>query len=849
MRPGERLGPYELLSPAGSGGMGEVWKARDTRLNRIVAIKFSAERFTDRFAHEARAIAALNHPHICTLYDVGPDYLVMEFVEGKPLHGPLAVKVALDLAAQMADALHCAHSHGVVHRDLKPANVLVTKSGVKLLDFGLAKLVEPAPVGDLTASMGDRLTGDHAILGTLQYMSPEQLEGKPADGRSDLFALGLVLYEMLSGAPAFQAKTQASLIAAILKEDPPPLRSLEPVTPAELDHVVRRCLAKDPDARWQSAADLRDELRWIAERRTEAGTDPGIPRRAGVRRLLLTGLAAIAIALAFVAGRLLGPGTPRQWTGERLGGPEMALGPRISPDGHTLAFQAMLGGTTQVAVMKPESGNWQVLTHRTDAGWVNELSWSGDGNRIYYDRFTEVPRGIYSVPALGGDEHLVLEDAFAPEALPDGTLVVVKINEKRGFQIFRFWPDSGRLRPLPLQLDSSWGLSSVVNSTLLRTSRDGKDAYALGRPLAQRDEPLHLYGIDLGSGTIRRLQTGLPRDDAVYALAPGSDDRTVIASVQSSGMVRVVAIPRAGHAAARTLFTVTHLSPYIDSGPGDVVYTDDWAVTGTVVRLPRGGGHAEKIGFLPGGYASTTLLGNRLIFIEKPGDRSRLMSVEPGKDPEPLMNTAEDLFPPLTAVGSDQVAVLIGQESGLSIGVVSAANGRIVRRIPFNKGVISSMAASPDGSAIYCATSGEVWAIPRQGEPRRICSGDDVAAEPDGRSLVVKVIETPKARLFRVPLDGAAPFEIPVTGPLHPGWPHLLSASVGSDGRMVLPVSPPDSWFCSPGVIDLRTGQITRLPSDRFGDYFFLAWRPDGQIMAGLHEYRFSLWRLRPDRE
>jgi eukaryotic-like serine/threonine-protein kinase len=849
MRPGERLGPYELLSPAGSGGMGEVWKARDTRLNRIVAIKFSVDRFTDRFTHEARAIAALNHPHICTLYDVGPDYLVMEFVEGKPLHGPLATKVALDLAAQIADALHCAHSHGVVHRDLKPANVLVTKSGVKLLDFGLAKLVEPAPIGDMTASMGDRLTGDHAILGTLQYMSPEQLEGKPADGRSDLFALGLVLYEMLSGAPAFQAKTQASLIAAILKEDPPPLRSLEPVTPPELDHLVRRCLAKDPDARWQSAADLRDELRWIAERPAAAAPARIAKRRQFFGRWLLIGLAATVIAAAGVgAGRLLWPATTRQWTGERLGGPEMALGPRISPDGHTLAFQAMLGGTTQVAVMKPGSGNWQVLTHHTDAGWVNEISWSADGNGIYYDRFTEVPRGVYTVPALGGDERLVLEDAFAPQALPDGSLIVVKINESRRFQVYRFWPDSGRLQALPLELDASWGISSVVDSTPLRASRDGKEAFALGRPASQPREELHLYAVDVDSGALRRISTGLPRDNVIMALAPGADDRTVLANIQSSALMRTVAFPRVGRAPARTLFTITHLASYLDSGPGEVIYMDNWGVSGVLLRLPRAGGHAEKLGIFPGdSYAATTLVGDRMIFLAQTGDRLRLMSLEAGKDYEPLLGTNEILSPPLTSAGPGQVALPIGPESGRSIAVLSAMNGRIVRRIPFDKGAISSLSASPDGDTIYCAASGEIWAIPRAGQPKRICSGDEVAAEPDGRGLVVKVIETPRARLFRVPLNGGNPHEIPLIGPLHPAWQHLVSGSIDSGGQMVLPLFSPDSWFCSPGILNLNTGKITRLPTDRFGDYFFLAQAPGGQIMAGLHEYRFFMWRFRPD--
>src|SRR5262249_17157884 len=195
-------GPYEILTPAGAGGMGEVYRARDTRLDRTVAVKISAVEFSERFEREARAVAALNHPHICTLHDVGPNYLVMEYVEGAPLKGPLPVDQALRLAAQIADALDAAHRKAIVHRDLKPSNVLVTKSGVKLLDFGLAKSQLKA-VSDETLTKA--LTGEGTIVGTLQYMSPEQLQGKEADSRSDIFAFGLVLYEMLTGTPAFQA--------------------------------------------------------------------------------------------------------------------------------------------------------------------------------------------------------------------------------------------------------------------------------------------------------------------------------------------------------------------------------------------------------------------------------------------------------------------------------------------------------------------------------------------------------------------------------------------------------------------------------------------------------------------
>src|SRR5690349_6264729 len=232
LAPGTRLGPYEITAPIGAGGMGEVWKARDTRLDRVVAVKFSKTEFSERFEREARAVAALNHPNICQLYDVGPNYLVMEHIEGAPLKGPLPLDQALKYAAQICDALAAAHKKDITHRDLKTANILVTKAGVKLLDFGLAKLGPAVKADEGTMTMA--ITGKGEILGTLLYMSPEQLQGKDADARSDIFTFGLVLYEMLTGKRAFDGSSPASVIAAILERPAP---SVAGVAPAALDRV------------------------------------------------------------------------------------------------------------------------------------------------------------------------------------------------------------------------------------------------------------------------------------------------------------------------------------------------------------------------------------------------------------------------------------------------------------------------------------------------------------------------------------------------------------------------------------------------------------------------------------
>ena len=322
LSPGTRLGPYEIVGALGAGGMGEVFKARDTRLGRTVAIKVLPPGLaTDpdrrrRFEHEARAVAALDHPHICALYDVGSqdtvEFLVMAYLDGETLaarlrRGPLPLAQALELGAQIADGLAAAHRQHIVHRDLKPGNIMLVKVGAalhaKLLDFGLAKLREPAePVVALSSiATQEPMTTRGAVMGTVPYMAPEQLEGKETDARTDIFALGCVLYEMLTGRRAFIGNSEASVVAAILTSDPLSVSILQPVTPPALDRLVRRCLAKDPEARYQSAADVAEELRGISQDvvapSSARAATPGRRRRGRVWALV-----GVAVLLAALAG-------------------------------------------------------------------------------------------------------------------------------------------------------------------------------------------------------------------------------------------------------------------------------------------------------------------------------------------------------------------------------------------------------------------------------------------------------------------------------------------------------------------------------------------------------------------
>ncbi len=311
---GTRLGPYEILAPIGSGGMGEVWKARDSRLDRSVAIKVlpaelaENEQLKLRFEREARTISQLNHPNICTLHDVGDGYIVMELLEGESLadrlgKGPLPIEQVFRYGIEIAEALDRAHRAGVVHRDLKPGNIMITKSGAKLLDFGLAKSIVAERNPD-AVTVHKPLTQEGTIVGTFQYMAPEQFAGVEADARSDIFALGAVLYEMATGRRAFEGKTRTSLIAAIIGSEPAAMRSLLPVAPPALEHVVAQCLQKEPDDRWQSARDIAEELRWISG----AGSQAGIPIDTAIKRKhrgsLMLGAAAL-LAVSTIAMSIL----------------------------------------------------------------------------------------------------------------------------------------------------------------------------------------------------------------------------------------------------------------------------------------------------------------------------------------------------------------------------------------------------------------------------------------------------------------------------------------------------------------------------------------------------------------
>jgi Tol biopolymer transport system component len=426
--PGSRLGPYEIVSRIAAGGMGEVFKARDTRLDRSVAIKvLPAELaqnagFRLRFEREARTISQLNHPNICTLYDVGDGYLVMELLDGESLadrlgRGPLPLKDVMRYGIEIAAALDRAHRAGVVHRDLKPGNVMLTPTGAKLLDFGLAK---SSPVVELSAESTTQqkpLTQEGTILGTFQYMAPEQLEGVEVDSRTDIFALGAVLYEMATGVRAFEGKTKASLIAAIIERDPPPIAVLQPLAPPALDHVISRCLAKDRDDRWQSTRDIAEELRWIRDSGSQAGLPAPIAARKKWRERMAWAAAAL-LAITLGGGGALYVRAVRRGSrplvtdlaaprGMRFNAVGDTAGPAvISPDGKYVIYSVFEGGTSHLALRSLATGKVKAVGGTEGAIFP---FWSPDSRNIAFENGSRLMRvdlaggaPIPICPAAGG---------------------------------------------------------------------------------------------------------------------------------------------------------------------------------------------------------------------------------------------------------------------------------------------------------------------------------------------------------------------------------------------------------------------------------------------------------------
>jgi serine/threonine protein kinase len=620
LAPATRLGPYEILALLGAGGMGEVYKARDTRLDRIVAVKISNQQFSERFEREAHAVASLNHSHVCTLHDIGPNYLVMEYVEGIALRGPLPVLQALNYAVQICDALDAAHKKGIVHRDLKPANILVTKSGIKLLDFGLAKIAQTKialtkssaskagqsvdPSVDATLTMA--LTGKNEIVGTLFYVSPEQSQaqgtGAEVDARSDIFSFGLVLYEMLTGKRAFDGGSPATVIAAIMERPAP---SVADVAPPALDRVLRRCLEKDPENRWQSARDLKAELEWIAQAPSEGSTAPAPSARPTWPPWVAAGvLALVAVTSSWIAYRSTRPADLKPIVRldvdlghdvylNALGGSDIILSsdgtriaylsrnhlftrkldqpgatelpvtagatsPFFSPDGQWIGFFA--GG--KLRKISVDGGGEVVLCNASSS--YTGADWGEDGNIVASLR---ISGGLSRVPSTGGTPtpvtELVGEERTHrwPQILPGGKAIlftvenftvgfddanveVVSLSDHRR-QTLQRGGTYGRYLPAP---GGKGYLTYVNRGTLFAVPFDPKKLETSGSPMPVLRQVS--YSAMFGSAKVSSSRTGT----LVYRSRELDASRVVIQWLDSQGKSQAL-LDKPG------LFVNPHFSP------------------------------------------------------------------------------------------------------------------------------------------------------------------------------------------------------------------------------------------------------------------------------------------------
>jgi serine/threonine protein kinase len=701
LNPGSRLGPYEIISRLGAGGMGEVWRARDTRLDRSVAIKVLPAELAHnaqlriRFEREAKTISQLNHPNICTLYDVGDDYLVMELLEGESLaerlaKGPLPLADVLRYGAQIADALDRAHRHGVVHRDVKPGNVMLSRSSAKLLDFGLAKSGAFEVNPDAPTQQAAPITEQGTILGTFQYMAPEQLEGIEADPRTDIFALGAVLYEMATGRRAFDGKTKTSLIAAIVGGEPKPLGEVLPLTPPALEHVITKCLRKDPEDRWQSAHDIAEELRWIGEQLAK-------PEAAAKQRStkLPWAIAIAALIAAFVTALI-------------------ALRPRTATTTNSSAFIVLPNGGTfsSVASLSPD-GRSIAFTARN----------STEPPRLFVRRLDEIDaKPIANV-----------ESAYRPSWSPDGRSLVYFGNQ----QLHTVDVAGGSPRticPTSYGVGAAWG----DDNTIVFTPAFGD---ALWRVSAAGGKPQPLTKLDKGRGETAHLwPVHIPKTNHYLFL-----NHTV--SRQPAHVTVVSTDGGAPKALVEATSLIGYSEPYLVFERGGIIYSQELDTAKMAMRgMPAA--IVDNVTRDPSWITSGgSVSGDVLLYAHHPPRRVVYRWSTPGTG---------SLFETTDAGGaafSPDERLMLYDKTDPATGIkdlwVFDVRRSLHNRLT-NGGNVSGAAWSPDGKQIAYSSDADglfdILVIPADGSspPRKLWSGfsadKNLAAwSPDGTQLLVNV--------------------------------------------------------------------------------------------------------------
>jgi Tol biopolymer transport system component/tRNA A-37 threonylcarbamoyl transferase component Bud32 len=748
---GSRLGPYEILGVQGRGGMGVVYKARDTRLGRVVVIKIYRDPVLGRFEREARAISALNHPHICTLYDVGPDYMVMEFIEGPTLaewlrKGRLPVEQVLRYGAQVADALMTAHAQGIIHRDLKPGNIMVTANGVKVLDFGLAKYAPDAAPGSFDTS----LTATGAIVGTPAYMAPEQLEGRECDARTDIFAFGLVLYEMATGKRAFHASSQAELIAHVMRCEPP----LDDFAPPELALLVERCLAKDRLNRWQTASDLKLQIEWIEKSLTA-------PRAAAtsaesIKRRQMGGVVAAVLVLAVLIVIACLGWWWMERTRQQLGGtlkliplttyPGVEQQPSLSPDGSQVAFTWNGPDQKNFDIYVKAVGPGPPLRLTTDPADDINPTWSPDGGSIAFMR--KMSEGnqyrVLLIPALGGPERKLTDVSIGGTGwqippylswLPDSRSLVItdRFGVGSPTALFLLSAVTGERRQL------TFPPAGTLGDHCAAASPDGK-ALAFRRANAQGQWRGSIYVVALDSGfkPQREPRQVTPQKFFDWSCVAWTADSQRLVFPYALGLWTLPVSAQSGTLVGGSAKMA------VDSGDGV-----DWlSVSHTSARLA----YARKTG---GGFS--------IWRIRIPGAHEKL------GQPERFIASTKGEFAQQYSPDGTKIAFESYRGGNLEIWVCSSEGEDCIQLTTMGAPQTGLPAWSPDGRqiAFYSNQEGksQIFVIPADGGAvRRMTSGSASAMfarwSRDGKWIYFSSKDTGPAELWKVPASGGPAVQV-----------------------------------------------------------------------------------------
>ena len=833
LKAGSRLGAYEVIEPLGAGGMGEVFKARDTRLDRIVAIKVLQSHLVtpdarQRFEREARVISSLNHPHICTLYDVGQqdgvDYLVMEYIEGESLadrltRGALPLAETLRTSTEVVDALDRAHRQGLVHRDLKPGNIMLTKSGAKLLDFGLARATGLASASGVSSpTMSRPLTAEGSIVGTFQYMAPEQLEGKEADQRSDLFSFGAVLFEMATGRRAFEGKSQASLIASILKETPQPISAVTSVSPPALDRIAQRCLEKDPEDRYQTSRDVLLDLKWVGEAGSKAGIPASVSARRKSRERLAWGIAGLATAavvlLAFqvVANRQHRP-EPIEFLAPVPGEITFIDTPKISPDGRVIAYTASDTTGIQRLWLRPlDSMQSRRLMNTDNAG---RPFWSPDCKMVAYMSDGKLKKNAIA----GGPAQTLCES----RSRGDGSW------GRRNVILYDGSPTDSIMKV------SAAGGTATPATKIDRAANETGSAWPSFLP-----DGRHFLFLGLTAGAESHLKVGDIESNKVIKLATGNYSRIEYVEPGFIVFARDRALLAQPFDASRLKFT-GEAFPIVDdvaSGGGTASNAD--FSTSARVLVYRGG--------VAGGFTQIVALDRAGNTLRRVGPLTNMYNVSLSPDGRRLATSRGDGAPDIwiTDLARD-VSSRFTFDAGSDVTPVWSPDGSTIRFNSDRQGFWSIYEKSSNGTSVDTKVyeipshgvgitdwsrdgtmvvgiatdrnQGGVFVMPtRGGTARTIVQGSfvpgDARFSPDGRYIVYSAAESETREIYIVPTEGAGKWQVSSGGGRDCRW--------SRDGKEIFYVALGGRLM----VVDVSTTPTVTLGEPHVL-YSSVAWDPD----------------------